>query len=166
MSSVESVANNNGNPTVCGINQDKLYHLARQSNLASPEFPVINPPFNYNSCVTKFKTKLQKVTRTIMKPKVPCVMLSFYQAACHLIIARSQSVRTTLLPGTLVHFVVGTAQSVSWLSFLLWVMDSSPEPGISSFFCQYEEEAMRITLILITFYLSYPLVSSPSPDYK
>ena len=91
-------------------------------------------PFNYNSCVTKFKTKLQKVTRTIMKPKVPCIMLSFYQAACHLIIARSQSFCTTLLPGTLVHFVVGTAQSVSWLSFLLWVMDSSPEPGTSSFF--------------------------------
>ena len=105
-------------------------------------------PFNYNSCVTKFKTKLQKVTRTIMKPKVPCIMLSFYRAACHLIIARSQSFCTTLLPGTLVHFVVGTAQSVSWLSFLLWVMDSSPEPGTSSFFCQYEEEeeAMRKAL--------------------
>ena len=49
-------------------------------------------PFNYNSCVTKFKTKLQKVTRTIMKLKVPCIMLSFYQAASHLINARSQSV--------------------------------------------------------------------------
>ena len=100
MSSVKRLANNNGNPTVCGIYQDKLHHLARQSNLASPEFPVINPrflfnslgvfsefleftrtrwtqPFNYNSCVTKFKTKLQKVTQTIMKPKVPCIMLSF-----------------------------------------------------------------------------------------
>ena len=47
--SVERLANNNGNPTVCDIYQDKLNHLARQSNLASPEFPVINPRFLFNS---------------------------------------------------------------------------------------------------------------------